>query len=269
MILSILYIKVKHLARHWISISNIFGQMICSIVHAGEKSSNLAFAFGLLDKHNQEIFKFNRKLRSFPLAPILTFAFFLAVIFSMFIFIIPRFEIFFNSFDISNYSSTQFIINVSKFIRSRYFLILVFGVVFSFTIFRVLTIFTTKKFTRLKIVKDGLLINLPIVGNLYLHIHCYNFLQNLGILLSSEIHLVDALKIIINNANNLVMRKVLISVKNKVEAGRSLTYALSCESIFTHEDLVPIINVGETSANLAALIAASTIATTAGRNGAA
>ena len=95
--------------------SKIFDHLTINIICVGEESSNLVNAFQHLVIHQKNVKEFRAKMKSALFMPGLTLSFFAIIMCSFFIFIVPRFQSFFNSFKAPLPKITNLIL-VNKFI---------------------------------------------------------------------------------------------------------------------------------------------------------
>ncbi len=224
---------------------NHFNILTRSIIYSGEISSNLNLAFKQLVKHNKIMHEFKKKLKSTLLIPIITLILFIIILLGLLILVIPRFEVFFNSVDKQAISkSTQFILKLSKLIRSKNILYLSISILFSLIILKNIK---TRAFKELQY---KFLFNIPLISNFLFLIYTARFLQKLDLLLSSEVHITKAIEVIIESTQNLALKDEIKNILNKINSGHNLSLSISQSKIFNSEELVTLIKVGESSGNL-------------------
>ena len=85
---------------------------------AGEHSGQLIKTFELLSAFVERRAQIIKRIRQAALVPVITLLFALCIVIAVLLFIVPQFEIFFSSFDKPLPESTQFVVNLSRFLQS-------------------------------------------------------------------------------------------------------------------------------------------------------
>ena len=93
-------------------------------------------------------------------------------------------------------------------------------------------------------VLDGLLIKIPIIGQLLLKIAVSRFCRTLSTLTSSGVPILDGLDITARTSGNAVIEDAIQAVRKRVEEGKTLSAPLGETKIFPSM-VVQMINVGE------------------------
>lgn len=224
---------------------DLFDLLTRSVIYSGEKSSNLSDAFIELANHNIIIENFKKKVKAALFMPIITLLLFIAISLGIFIFVIPKFEIFFNTIDENKISkSTRFILYISKLVNSQkplYFII----------ILSIILIFTKLfKLNLWNYIQQKILFKMPIISDFLFLTYQAKFLQKLNLLLKAGTHITNALEIITNSSENLNETIELEIILKQIKAGKNLSYALSESKILNTYELIALIEVGESSGNL-------------------
>jgi len=231
---------------------HIFDRLTISVIYVGEQSSNLTNAFEQLVVHKNRIREFKSKLQSALLIPVLTFGFFIAIMTSFFIFIVPRFETFFKSFKAPLPKITQLILSFSAFLRSNTLFYILLGCILFYFLFKIL------KIPFLSSLKDKLLYTLPFIKNSSLMVGKLRFLQILSLSLSSGMHLLGCLNLSYTITESDYLKKIIKGLKDAVENGVNLSTAIS-KSAINDVEIVALIKIGESSGNLEQMISRALI----------
>lgn len=225
-----------------------FDSLSYAVITAGEQSGNLARSFLLLSEHNQVINRFKEQVRSALLVPILTFVFFIIVILSIFIFVIPQFESFFATVNEPLPKATRIIFALSNWIRyssiSHSTLLLLFLCLLLFFLRK-----KTKKY------KDRILISFPVIGHFFILIYRSQFLQVIHILLSSGIQIVESLNIAYDTLKNFQVRQAIKELSSEIYSGKSVSQALQVNSFFSSPELQALLEVGESAGDIGKICA--------------
>lgn len=226
----------------------IFDHLTISIISVGEESSNLTNALEQLVVHGNHVKEFKAKIKSSLFIPALTFCFFTVVMGGFFVFVVPRFESFFQSFKAPLPKITQFVLSLSLFIRSTslfYFFSGLLGLSLAFRVFK-LPVFGS--------MRDSLLFNTPVIKNISLMICRLRFLQILSISLSSGMHLLGCMNLTYNIMKSEYIKTLLRELIGKIENGVNLSLAIN-ESVLDDLETVALIKIGESSGNLSQMVA--------------
>lgn len=228
--------------------SNIFDELTCSLITSGEKSGNLAYTFNQLALHYQVMKEFKQKIKAAYFMPLLTFIFFIFIMLGIFIFVIPRFEEFFDSIKQPLPQVTELVFSISKWIRSFSFLYSGFISIVSIIILQfLLNLNYVRKY------KEQVIFVIPFIGKFYQLIFKAKFFHILGMLLQSGIHITESLKISQNSINNSVIQSEINKICFEIYSGKTLYCALSSRKFFASDELKALIEIGESTANLAPL----------------
>ncbi len=225
-----------------------FNELTRAIVDAGEKSGSISNAFEQLAYHNEIINSFKSKVRSALLVPCFTIIFFVLVMISIFIFVIPRFEIFFSSVKEPLPAATQLVFYISNLIRSLSIVYLFLAALILVAILRfVFTKSVAKKY------KDKLILFIPIVGKFNKLVYQARFLHIISILLCSGVHLAQALMTAQNSIDNFEVKSAIGDLLNEIYDGESMHLALHNNNFFASSELEALVEIGDSSGNLAPL----------------
>lgn len=225
--------------------NSVFDELAQAIITAGEKTGNLAHVLDLYAQHNQIMLKFKQHTRSALAIPIITLIFFIAIMISIFIFVIPRFEVIFESFKEPLPYVTQIILNISRIMRSSVGLYLLLAVIFGLCTIRILI----QKYVS-RYFKDNLLFKIPLISNFLILVYRVRFLQIMGIMLTAGVHLVDGLQVAHNTSANCVVQEDIKAILSHIESGKSVSHAIHKSRLFASFEFESLIAIGESSGQL-------------------
>lgn len=224
----------------------VFGHECIQIVHVGQESGNLSGCLDLLCDYLEQRETFYKKLRSAAVLPAITFAFFLLVVFGIFVFIVPKFSEIFISMGKQLPPLTQMVFGFSNFLCSYNILFFIFILAISYFLVKIFL-----KFKRVKFFIDNFLLKLPIFGEIYCNNILVNFLRAVSILLKGGIGLVQAIEISKKSIKNNAILSTVCDIEQDVFAGSALSQAIvDYGREFFPQDLVAMVKVGEESALL-------------------
>jgi type IV pilus assembly protein PilC len=163
------------------------------------------------------------------------------------IYVIPVFGEMFSSFGKALPLPTQIAINLSyaTIAYIKHIIAAVIGMGFGLR-----TFYRTEK-GRLAI--DGLLLKLPIFGDIFRKAAVARFTRTLSTLISSGVPLLDALLITGKTAGNKVVEKAVLASRQAISEGKTLTEPLVTSGVFPPM-VCQMINVGETTGALDSML---------------
>lgn len=230
-----------------ISHHNIFDELTKAIIISGENTGNLKHGLYLLIQHEQAIKKFNQDIKSNLLMPFLTLGLFLLIAAGLIIFIVPKFEVLYQSFKEPLPDITIFILNISRKLRSISFLL---G---SFTIIISTFILTKLLGKRFKHWKDRLVLKIPYIGPFLLLIYQAKFLSVFSLMLQGKVHIIDSIKISSKLFTNSCITEEIEKIYNNINSGKPLNKSIE-KTVFNSDQLHSLILIGESSGDLASII---------------
>jgi len=198
----------------------IFDDMYVNMVAAGEKSGQFASILKRLAIMLDSSARLVRKVKSAMTYPTVVLGMALVIAAGLITFIVPVFADMFSSFGKDLPGPTQFLVDVSKLIRTRWYVII--GVV-------VATIIFFKKWLSTPIGRnkfDQFKLNLPIFGPLMQKVAVSRFCHLFAQMLTSGVPILDAMQIVGKSLGNKVMEDAILSARKSVEQGNLLSSAL-------------------------------------------
>jgi type IV pilus assembly protein PilC len=134
---------------------------------------------------------------------------------------------------------TQVILDLSDFVRTRfYFVLLIIGAL-GFVYY-----YLAKKYDRVAYLIDMLKLKIPVIGKLYHRICLSRFTRTLAILFSSGVPILDSLDMTAKTSGNKVIEKAITEAKSSLKEGETIAEPLSNCPMFPPM-VVSMISVGE------------------------
>ena len=222
---------------------DIFGELYISMIRAAEEAGTLEETLKRLADYLEKIEKLRGKVKSAMFYPVFVLITATVIVAGILIFVIPTFQKLYQSLGSQLPLLTQMIIKVSQILRDY------IGWTFLFLVLSVIGFVQGRKFKKFKYITDYLLLKFPVFGELILKSSMANFARTLSSMVSSGINILTALQISAETANNEVIKKAIIQVKNDVERGISLSTAMAKQKIFPPM-VVNMAAIGEEAGNL-------------------
>jgi type IV pilus assembly protein PilC len=212
----------ESIAKH----PRVFDRLFVSMVKAGEHGGLLAEILDRLAGFLEASARLRKKVKSAMTYPVIVICIAFAITIFLLVKVVPIFGEIFKDFGAKLPAPTQFLIDVSDFMRSEwYFLILGFGGAF-------FAIRTFLRSTRGKQVADKWKLKLPIFGPLIHKICMSRFSRTFAQLIRSGVPILEVLDIVGGASGNHVVETSINGVSQDVEKGDNLSVALSKKPIF-------------------------------------
>ncbi len=216
----------------------VFPHFFTSMVYVGETSGNLDKVLVSVANYYTRDQKNRHKLRSALAYPIVISFLMIAVFVVMLHFVIPTFVSSFAKMDIELPAMTVFLFNLSKFMQS-YWQIIVLSIL---AIVGLAYIYGKTEKGRLQL--DKLKTTLPIFSRINMALFTSQFVECLGLLLSSGLDIVSSLNSIRNIIKNKHLQKqfdrVILDVKKGIPLSTAITLEMKLSTVVTQ-----MIAVGE------------------------
>jgi len=223
---------------------DVFGDLYVSMIRAAEEAGTLEETLRRLAEYLEKMEKLRGKVKSALFYPIFVLLVATVIVTGILIFVIPTFQKLYADLGGELPSLTQMIIGLSNWLRDYIGWVILALVAF------VIGFFQMRKFSsKFKYLTDLFFLKLPVFGDLILKSSVANFSRTLSSMLSSGINILDALQISSETANNEVIKRGLIKVREQVERGISLSLAMSRIPTFPPM-VVNMVAVGEQAGNL-------------------
>jgi type IV pilus assembly protein PilC len=213
------------------------------MVKAGESGGLLAEILERLAGFLEASARLRKKVKSAMTYPVIVVCIAFAITTFLIVRVVPIFGEIFKDFGAKLPAPTQFLIDVSDFVRGEwYFLLLGIGSLF----------FGIRTFLRSKHGKqfaDRWKLKLPVFGPLVHKICMSRFARTFAQLIRSGVPILEVLDIVGGSAGNHVIEESIKSVSEDVEKGDNLSVAMSKKSIFPPM-LLRMVSAGEATGKI-------------------
>jgi type IV pilus assembly protein PilC len=225
----------------------VFSKYWIAMVETGEATGQLASVLNELAGFVESSARLKRKVTSSLIYPsVLVFAALGAMILFMTV-IVPTFVKIFDKAGTELPVLTQMVVGLSHFLRAHFLLLLMGAGTLSYGGFA----YTRTHAGRLA--KDQLFLNLPIFGTLTRRVAAARFAHNLSTLLKSGTPIVNAITILINTTDNVVVRKSLEEMLEHVKRGQGMAMTLGASGVFPFL-LSQMVGIGEETGELSQVL---------------
>lgn len=226
-----------------------FDRLFVNMVKAGEAGGILDVVLSRLATFQEKSLRTKKKIKSALVYPVIVIFVALTIVVGLLLFVVPRFQSIFEDMlrGQAMPALTQFIIDVSEYGQSNWYIILPALVVLFFG-YRMAMGTPAGAGAR-----DWLILNLPKIKELASKAAISRFARTFGTLLSSGVPILQALQITRDVVGNTVIMRALDRVHDRVRDGEPLALPLEQQKIFPTM-VTSMIDVGEETGELAEML---------------
>lgn len=243
--------QVKNDVEQGISLSEAFGKhpsvfdrLFVSMIKAGETGGVLDEVMNRIALFMENRARLSAKIKSAMAYPAVVSVFAVIIFFVMLTVILPKFSEIFSRLGSELPAYTQFLINLSQFLRSPGYLLLIIS--FGFLGYGFKKIYSLE---RGKYFFDKLFLGLPIAGGLMQKVAVARFTRTFGTLIKSGVPILTSLEIVEESSGNAVLAKAVREVKEEVKQGGMIHKQLEKSEIFPPM-VTSMIAIGEETGEL-------------------
>jgi len=225
----------------------VFDELFVQLVRAGEIGGILDTILSRLGSYLEKNEKLKRRLKGAMVYPSIVLTVAVGVTIVLLVFVTPTFEKMFKDFGGAMPAPTQFLIDLSHFVRNNG-LYALGGIVALVLAFRAFV-----RNPRGREAWDRFALKLPVFGALIRKVAVARFTRTLGTLLSSGVPILDALEIVAKSAGNRTVEKGILFVRARISEGKNIAGPLAETGVFPPM-VVQMIGVGEATGAMDAML---------------
>ena len=225
----------------------VFDDLYVNMVAAGEVGGVLNTILNRIAIFIEKAAKLKSKVKGAMIYPCTIVVVAVAVVTVLLLFVIPVFAELYGGMGKALPAPTQITINISNFFRA-YFMYLAAAVVGAVVAIKM---YYKTEHGRFNI--DGLMLKLPVMGDLIRKVAVARFSQNMSILLSSGVPILDGLAITAKTAGNKVVEKAIMTARISISQGRTVAEPLTESKIFPPM-VCQMVAIGENTGALDAML---------------
>jgi type IV pilus assembly protein PilC len=233
------------LAKHPLHFDDLF----VSLVAAGEQAGALETLLDKIATYKEKTEAIKKKIKKALFYPCAVVVVAIVVTAILMIYVIPEFESLFQGFGADLPAFTRFVIDVSKFVQSKGWILLV-GVVGG-----IFGLIAAKKRSRaVQHFFDRMLLKIPILGVILHKSAIARYARTLSTTFAAGVPLVEALSSVAGATGNIVYESAVLKMRDEVATGQRLQRAMENTELFPNM-VNQMIAVGEESGSLDAMSA--------------
>ncbi|MFL6540320.1 MAG: type II secretion system F family protein [Chthoniobacterales bacterium] len=225
----------------------VFDRLFVSMVRAGEHGGLLAEILDRLAGFLEASARLRKKVKSAMTYPVIVICIAFAITTFLIVKVVPIFGEIFKDFGAKLPAPTQFLIDVSDFVRGDWYYLIggLFGIIFG--------IRTFLRSTKGKQLWDRWKLKLPVFGPLIRKICMSRFSRTFAQLIRSGVPILEVLDIVAGSSGNHVIETSIKAVGEDVEKGDNLSVALSKKPIFPPM-LLRMVSAGEATGKIDSML---------------
>lgn len=220
-----------------------FNTLFISMVEAGEASGALSEILGKVAEYFESSVRLTKKVKSAMTYPIAVIGLAVALVNVLLIFVIPVFADMFADFGAKLPAPTQFLIDLSDFLKAN-ILYLIGGCIVFWFIFK--KIISTPKG---RDIKDRVLVKAPIFGNLIHKIALSRFCRTYATLVRSGVPILRTLEIVSAASDKVQVEGACVEIAKHVSQGGQVSEVLAANSFFPPM-MKHMVKAGESTGNV-------------------
>ena len=222
---------------------NVFSTLYCSMIKAGEASGALPEVLERLIYIIDHEHQVKSDIKSAMTYPIIVVVFLFSAFLVLITQVIPKFATIFKNAGLTLPLPTQICIFIYEFLSNYWYLII--GAVVLTGVF----LFYYLKTQQGKLVRDTILMRVPLLGPLFVKSAVSRFASIFSILQSSGVDVLDSMDILSGTIGNTAIGNELDGIKDSLAEGRGIAGPLGQAKYFTPM-LINMVAIGEESGNL-------------------
>jgi len=227
------------LGRH----PKIWDELYTNLVRAGETAGALEPILRRLADFREKAQRLKKKVIGAMIYPIAVLTIAVGILTFIMVVIVPKFEEIFAELGIDLPPITKVLINISRFMGSYWWMMLVAVIAF------IILMRIVKKTERGGEIIDRMMLKVPVLGMVIRKSSIARFSRTLGTLVTSGVGFLDALEITKSATPNVVVRKAIEDVRESVKEGETINEPLARSGVF-NDIVVNMIKVGEETGDL-------------------
>ena len=216
----------------------VFNNLFISMVRAGEVSGKLAETLEELADYLETVEETQRKVKSAMYYPIFIMGFLVVTLFLTFTYLIPSFSDVYDQLGSELPYYTVLMVNIGEWLQSNVFFVL-FTSISSF-----IGIWMSTLTDSGKLIKDRLLLRIPIFGKIIKDNILSKFSKTFGILVNAGVPIIDTLELVKKVVDNRVYELATIEASKNIENGANISQALKNTGEFPSV-MIQLLSTGE------------------------
>lgn len=222
----------------------IFGDLFINIVRVGEASGILYENLNYLAEELGKKQALKKKIKGAMIYPLIILIATIGIVTLLTVYVFPKILPIFQSMKINLPITTKLLIVISNFL-TNYGIFVFLGLIIFIIVFWLVLKLKTMKF-----VINKIMLMLPVVGSMTQAYNIANFCRTLGLLLKSDVKVVEAMTITATTTANPIYRKSLAGISDSVSRGEEISHHLDKAPSLFPAMVTQMVSIGEHTGNL-------------------
>ena len=222
---------------------DLFNQVFCSMVAAGEATATLPATFNRLSDLAKQQWETRNRVVGAAIYPVVLICICLGVISILVLFVLPRFETLFETIHVDLPVTTAKLMVLSRFIKAHGLAVGGAGVA------AIVAVAAYLRSRSGRHMLDWVSLRVPLVGHLIKSLIVARTCRLLGVMITARVSLLESMELTLSATRHSDFRRLLEDLKQDVTEGRPLAESMESSSL-VEPAIVQAIAAGEESGNL-------------------
>ncbi|MBL4851446.1 MAG: type II secretion system F family protein [Gammaproteobacteria bacterium] len=225
-----------------------FDELFCNLIAAGEQAGILETLLHKIATYKEKTESIKAKVKKAMFYPtaIIVVAFIITAI--LLIFVVPQFEALFNGFGADLPALTLFVVRLSEFFQSYWYLI--FGGIAAAGF---VLVNAHRKSKKVRDAADRLVLKMPVVGDILHKAAIARYARTLSTMFAAGVPLVESMTSVAGAAGNVVYSNAILRIRDEVSTGTNLNSAMAHTGVFPNM-VTQMVAIGEESGSLDSML---------------
>ncbi|PPU40132.1 type II secretion system F family protein [Xanthomonas arboricola] len=225
-----------------------FDELYRNLVRAGESAGVLDTVLDTVATYKENIEALKGKIKKALFYPAMVMAVALIVSSILLIWVVPQFETVFSSFGAELPAFTQMIVNLSRFMVSWWFPMLLVAIGSAIGL-----VMAYKRSPKMQHLFDRLILKVPVIGKIMHDSAIARFARTTAVTFKAGVPLVEALSIVAGATGNKVYEEAVLRMRDDVSVGYPVNMAMKQVNLFPHM-VIQMTAIGEEAGALDAML---------------
>ncbi|HEL5322190.1 type II secretion system F family protein [Stenotrophomonas maltophilia] len=225
-----------------------FDELYRNLVRAGEGAGVLETVLDTVATYKENIEALKGKIKKALFYPIMVVVVAMLVSGIMLVFVVPQFEDVFKSFGAELPAFTQMVVNLSRFMVSWWWLMLLIAIGAA-----VGAIMAYKRSPKMQHAMDRFVLKVPVIGQIMHNSAIARFARTTAVTFKAGVPLVEALGIVAGATGNTVYEEAVLRMRDDVSVGYPVNMSMKQTNLFPHM-VIQMTGIGEEAGALDAML---------------
>ena len=226
---------------------NVFSKLYVNMVRAAETGGILDQILDRLSGFLENEMEIRGKIKAAMIYPVLVLCFAVLMVFSLFLFVLPKFKEIFLSMNVEMPATTKLLFNMSSLLQQFWYipLGLTVGGYIGYTLY--------SKTDKGQFQIDTFKLKFPVIGDIVQKMAISRFSRTFATLISSGVPMMRSLEIVGETSGNCVIARAIENARSAIREGQKISHPLAQSGLFpamvTH-----MIDIGEETGRLSDML---------------